>query len=162
MTRSQLSRLLLEGPVIRPLREYALSALGSQPPARVDRRLPAAPAAEEKTGRAQGEAEPAAINKKIAVYLNRAALRIFSVPSFQAYWKDVVLFQDDQARDGQCKIQFVFHRLPEEAHPLVIRLLAAPREPKLTRFTKDGVACTGVELEVKPEDFGGEDYDYAF
>lgn len=108
-----------------------------------------------------GEEKPQ-VDKKIAVFLNRAALRLFSVPSFQTYWKDTVLIADPDAQDGRCRIQFVFHRLPEEAYPLLTRLLAAPRNPKYTRFVDKGQARTGVELEVSPDDFGGEDYDYAF
>jgi len=108
-----------------------------------------------------GEDRPR-IDKRIGVYMNRAALRLFSVPSFQTYWKDTVLFSDTDAKDGRCRIQFVFHRLPEEAHPLLVKLLAAPNDPKFTRFVDKGQARTGVELDVSPEDFGGEEYDYAF
>lgn len=102
------------------------------------------------------------IDKKIAVFLNRMILRIFSVPSLMTYLKDVVLFQDDQAQNGQCKIQLVFHRLPDEAHPQVVKLICAPRDPKFSRFVDKGQARTGVEMEVEPDDFGGEEYDYAF
>lgn len=99
------------------------------------------------------------IDKKIGVFLNRAILRIFSVPSLMQYLKDVVLFTDE---GDVCKIQFVFHRLPDEAVPQLTKLLAAPREPKYTRFVDKGQAKTGVELEVQPDDFGGEEFDYAF
>jgi hypothetical protein len=102
------------------------------------------------------------IDKKVSTYLTRTALRIFSMPSLDAFWKDTVLFNDTGAEDGHCKIQFVFHRLPEEAHPMLVKLLAAPRPPKFTRFVDKGQARTGVELEVTPDDFGGEEYDYAF
>lgn len=165
MNRASLAKLLIEGPRVVPLREYALTALGINPDKPVSKRVPKPPSDGHQPllGKSPTQPEaPAPIDKKIAVYMNRAALRIFSVPSFQIYWRDTVLFQDDQAKDGQCKLQFVFHRLPEEAHPLLIRLLAAPRDPKLTRFVKDGTACTGLELDLKPDDFGGEEYDYAF
>ena len=112
-------------------------------------------------GRQDGDGKPN-IDKKIAVFLNRAILRIFSVPALMSYLKDVVLFQDDQAANGQCKIQFVFHRLPEEAHPQVIKLIAAPHDPTFTRFVDKGQARTGIELEVEPDDFGGETFDYSF
>lgn len=165
MNRVQLAQFLIEGPRVRPLAEYALTALGISRNKKVDK-VPAPPRTGKinQLGRPPNDApqSPAPIDKKIAVYMNRVALRIFSVPSFQVYWRDTVLFQDDQAKDGQCKLQLVFHRLPEEAHPLIIRLLAAPRDPKLTRFVKDGIACTGIELDLKPDDFGGEDYNYAF
>lgn len=101
------------------------------------------------------------IDKKIAVFLNRLLLRIFSVPALLTYLADVALFQDDAAQDGHCKIQLDFLRLPDEVHPQIIKLCAAPREPKMVRYIKNGSARTGVELEVKPDDFGGEEYDYA-
>ncbi len=105
------------------------------------------------------EEEMPEIDKKIGVFLNRAILRIFSVPSMMQYLKDVVLFA---AEGDVCKIQFVFHRLPEEAVPQLTKLLAAPRDPKYTRFIDKGQARTGVELDVQPDDFGGEEYEYAF
>lgn len=59
-------------------------------------------------------------------------------------------------------LQLSFRRLPQEVISPLIRLIAAPRSPKLFRFTKDGSARTGVEIDLKPSDFPGEDYDYAF
>lgn len=102
------------------------------------------------------------IDKKIAVYLNRLLLRIFSVPALMTYLADVALIQDDEAKDGQCTIQLDFLRLPEEVYPQVVKVCAAPRDPRLVRYVKKGSARTGVELDVKPEDFGGEDYEYAY
>jgi hypothetical protein len=100
------------------------------------------------------------VDKKIAVYLNRLLLRIFSVPALMSYLNDVALFPT-KAQDGECKIQLVFHRLPEEVFPQMLRLFAAPKNPKLFRFVDQGQARTGVEMTVKPGDFGGEDIDYA-
>lgn len=157
MKSAKLAQILIEGPrlvlvddVSQPLSKTTTDT--SAPQGGLDR---GRPAEEEKP-------EKAKIDKKIAVFLNRVILRIFSVPSLMNYLKDVVLFQDDQAANGQCKIQLVFHRLPDEAHPQVIKLLAAPRDPKFTRFVDQGQARTGVEMEVQPDDFGGEEYDYAF
>ena len=59
-------------------------------------------------------------------------------------------------------VQLSFRRLPQEVLTPLIRLIASPREPKLFRFVKDGQARTGVQIEVRPEDFPGEEYDYAF
>lgn len=165
MTSAQLAQLLIEGPRV-VLREEATAPIGGRDP--ITRT--AMGGASHRSVDQDDEDDPDVgasedkpkVDKKIAVFLNRAALRIFSVPSFQTYWKDTVLISDPDAQDGRCRIQFVFHRLPEEAYPLLTRLLSAPRNPKYTRFVDKGQARTGVELEVAPDDFGGEEYDYAF
>ena len=171
MTSAQLAQLLIEGP--RVVREDAMAPLSRTNTTSISRGVsqsdPITRTAQGANHRsvdqddgAEGGNDKPQVDKKISVYLNRAALRLFSVPSFQTYWKDTVLIADPDAQDGRCRIQFVFHRLPEEAYPLLTRLLAAPRNPTYTRFVDKGQARTGVELEVAPDDFGGEDYDYAF
>jgi hypothetical protein len=164
MTTAELAKLLIEGPrmvedVEGPMDPITRTAMGGPSHRAIDKKddLDGAEAGDMDQG-----AEQPKIDKKIAVYLNRVALRLFSVPSLQTFWKDTVLFSDTGSADGRCKIQLVFHRLPEEAHPMLVKLLAAPRDPKFTRFVDHGQARTGVELEVGPDDFGGEDYDYAF
>lgn len=112
-----------------------------------------------KAAAADDEAPP--VDKKIAVFFNRALLRIFGCTSLMTYLNDASVFPVANSSDGSCKIQFVFNRLPDEVHPQVVRLIAAPRDPKFTKFVDRGQALTGLEMEVKPEDFGGEDYDYA-
>lgn len=124
------------------------------------------------------------IDKKIAVYVNRLMLRLQSQPALMANLADVTVFKpgieadtDDQVEDGVFNeaeeketkapadgviIQLSFRRLPQEVLTPLIRLIASPREPKLFRFVKDGQARTGVQIEVRPEDFPGEEYDYAF
>lgn len=153
MNSAQLARLLIEGPRVvedqaGPMDPITRTAMGVSHQSVDDDDTEAASSPK--------------IDKKISTYLTRAALRIFSMPSLDSFWKDTVLFNDTGAKDGRCKIQFVFHRLPEEAHPMLVKLLAAPRPPKFTRFVDKGQARTGVELEVTPDDFGGEEYDYAF
>lgn len=164
MTIVALAKFLIEGPRIvedveGPMDPITRTAIGAANHQAIDKE-------DDRGGTDAGETnqdgEKPKIDKKIAVYLNRVALRMFSVPSLQTFWKDTVLFSDTGSKDGRCKIQFVFHRLPDEAHPMLVKLLAAPRAPKFTRFVAAGQARTGVELEVSPEDFGGEDYDYAF
>lgn len=150
MTKADLAKLLVEGPRV--------VMLDAEDPKQALQMLTKAGRADHQPMDTDGEPK---IDKKIGVYLNRAILRIFSVPSMMTYLKDVVLFSDD-TNNGQCKIQFVFHRLPDEAIPQLTKLLAAPRDPKYTRFVDKGQAKTGVELEVQPDDFGGEEYDYAF
>jgi len=159
MTTAALAKLLIEGPrvvlvddISAPMDLVTKTATGVQA---VNR--DSAEDSEDKEDNGSFE-----VNKKIAVYLTRLALRLFSVPSFQTFWKDSVLIADPKAEDGRCKIQLVFHRLPDEAHPILSKLLAAPRNPKFTRFIDKGQARTGVEIEVMPDDFGGEEYDYAF
>ena len=152
MTAAKLAQILIEGPKVI-LRDDT-----AEPFTKPTEASPDQGAEPEEKGK---DARPK-IDKKIAVFLNRMILRIFSVPALMSYLKDVVLFQDDQAQNGQCKIQLVFHRLPDEAHPQVVKLVCAPRDPKFTRFVDKGQARTGVEMEVEPNDFGGEEYDYAF
>jgi hypothetical protein len=126
----------------------------------------------------QGKAQK--IDKKIAVYLNRVLLRHWNTPAFLAFLKDVAMFSKDE-HDAQPKnedkespdaqsttnpnsqvvIQLVYNRLPEEALPMLLKLLSAPCEPEFVRFIDGGQAYTGVQLTVSPDDFGGEDYDYA-
>lgn len=166
MTSADLAELLIEGPkiVIEDIAGPLSFSTRSSDPTRTADTHNSRDQAPNDTD-AEGfddEDEAPNIDKKIAVYLNRAILRIFSVPSLMTFLKDVVLFPDTQSKDGQCRIQFVFHRLPEEAHPMLVKLLASPQDPKFTRFVDKGQARTGLELEVSPEDFGGEEYDYAF
>jgi len=165
MTRAALAKLLIEGPRVvlvddleGPLDPTTKNAAVSHQS--IENDDDGYPSVAPQKG-ADGEEQKPEIDKKIAVYLNRVTLRLFSVPSLQTYWKDTVLFSDTGAEDGSCKIQLVFHRLPEEAHPMLVKLLAAPHEPKFTRFLDKGQARTGVEMEVTPDDFGGEEFDYA-
>jgi hypothetical protein len=162
MKSAKLAQLLIEGPRV-VLVEDTASPLSKETSGKETAGLGAERGVDPglDRGRPADEKQPK-IDKKIAVFLNRVILRIFSVPSLMSYLKDVVLFQDDEAQNGQCKIQLVFHRLPDEAHPQVVKLIAAPRDPQFTRFVDKGQARTGVELEVEPDDFGGEEYDYAF
>ncbi len=132
------------------------------------------------------------IDRKIAVFVNRLMLRLHSQPAFLSNLADVTVFKpgfegetDDQVEDGEFNestelenrpvkeendedpnevviVQLSFRRLPQEVISPLIRLIGAPREPKLTRFTKEGSARLGVELHLKPSDFPGEEYDYSF
>lgn len=101
------------------------------------------------------------IDKKVAVYLNRLLLRIFSMPALMSFLADVALFQDDQSKNDGCTIQLDFLRLPEEVYPQLITLCAAPRPPKMLKYVKSGSARTGVQLEVRPDDFPGSEYSYS-
>lgn len=59
-------------------------------------------------------------------------------------------------------LQLSFNRLPKEVIAPLLRLIAAPRQPKLFRYTKDGFARMGIEIDLRPSDFPGDDYDYSF
>jgi hypothetical protein len=125
------------------------------------------------------------IDKKISAYANRLMLRLHSQPALMANLADVTVFKPgaeedtpDQVEDGEFQeapdrqnavdrhspvlIQLSFRRLPQEVISPLIRLMGAPREPKVYRFVKDGQARMGVELELRPQDFPGDDYEYAF
>ena len=138
MKSKHLARVLIEGPSVRDI------IMGS------DKDHESAESSEDKPE----------VDKKIAVYMTRLLLRIFSVPALMSYLNDAALFRTD-GEDGECKIQLVFHRLPDEVHPQMLKLFAAPGQAKLFKFVDQNQARTGVEMVVKPEDFGGEDIDYA-
>ena len=70
--------------------------------------------------------------------------------------------KDSEDPDQLVLLQLSFRRLPQEVISPLIRLIGSPRSPKLFKFTKDGSARTGVEIDLKPSDFPGDDYDYAF
>lgn len=126
------------------------------------------------------------IDKKIAVFVNRLMLRLHSQPAILANLSDVAVFKpgigqetEDQVEDGKFNesedeeterdeksdtvlVQLSFRRLPQEVISPLIRLIAAPREPKLFRYIKDGSARIGIQIELNPGDFPGDEYDYAF
>ncbi len=71
--------------------------------------------------------------------------------------------EKDEAEENQVVlVQLSFRRLPQEIIAPLIRLIASPRDPKLFRYSKDGSARTGVEIDLKPDDFPGDDYEYSF
>jgi hypothetical protein len=77
--------------------------------------------------------------------------------------KDEDAKQDEMdSEDSTVILQLSFRRLPREVLAPLTRLLAAPRDPKMTRYTKDGFARLGVEIGLKPSDFPGDDYEYSF
>lgn len=67
-----------------------------------------------------------------------------------------------QDPDSTVLLQLSFRRLPQEVIAPLVRLIGAPREPKLLRYTKDGSARLGIEVELKPTDFPGDEYEYSF
>lgn len=69
---------------------------------------------------------------------------------------------DDKDPNSSVILQLSFRRLPQEVIAPLLRLIACPRQPKTFRYTKDGSARLGIEVELKPSDFPGDDYEYAF
>ena len=132
------------------------------------------------------ESADADIDPKIQAYVNRLMLRFQSQPSLLMYLVDQTTFKpniegstSDQVEDGEFNepdaqpdkketdddevvVQFSFRRLPKEIIPPLLRLIAAPREPEMFQFTKEGQARTGIQIKLKPSDFPGEEIDYAF
>ena len=132
------------------------------------------------------------LNKKVRVYIDRLMLRLHSQPALMANLDDVIAFKpgieaetadtvkdgvfhegleddkpEDQDRaseedDATVILQLSFKRLPQEVISPLLRLIAAPREPKLFRYIKGGEARLGIQIDLKPSDFPGSDYEYAF
>lgn len=102
------------------------------------------------------------LNKKVSVYLTRLLLRIFENPSLMSFMTGVAVVPDEENGEGAAKIQLSFLRLPQEIMPQLKRLFAAPHDPQMFRFVEDGVAHHGFEIKVKPDDFEGDAYAYAF
>lgn len=69
--------------------------------------------------------------------------------------------QPDTDKDEAVVIQLDFKRLPQEVISPLMRLIAAPRQPKIYKFVKDGSARIGVAISVRPSDFPGDEYDYS-
>jgi hypothetical protein len=126
------------------------------------------------------EAADADIDPKVQAYVNRLMLRIASQSSLSMYLVDQTTFKpgiagstSDQVEDGDFNegdkdsdetviVQLSFRRLPKEIIAPLLRMIAAPRDPKLFQFIKDGQARTGIHIELKSTDFPGEEIDYAF
>lgn len=70
--------------------------------------------------------------------------------------------KDSEDPNSTVILQLSFRRIPQEVVAPLLRLIACPREPKMFQYTKDGSARLGVEIELKPSDFPGDEYDYAF
>ncbi len=100
------------------------------------------------------------IDTRVKVFCNRLMLRIFSQPSLMSFLADASVYKPDP--DGNNVVmEMDFMRLPEEVIEPMLRLISAPRSPKLFSYVKDGSARTGVKIELKPEDFPGGELDYA-
>ncbi len=100
------------------------------------------------------------IDKRVKVYCNRLMLRMFSQPSLMSFLSDASIYKPDPNGD-KVVMEMDFMRLPEEVIEPMIRLIAAPRTPKLFAFEKNGAARTGVKIDLEPKDFPGDYLDYA-
>jgi hypothetical protein len=100
-------------------------------------------------------------SKKVTAYINRLMLRIFNVPSFQSFLADTACIPDKD-EPGAMTLQLDFQRLPEEAIPHLVKLLASPSKIHIFNYTKDDAARTGVQIKLSPDMFAGDETDYAF
>jgi len=100
---------------------------------------------------------------KIKVLADRLALQVFSVPSLQAHLADYAVVPSGKP-DGSVRIQLDFLKLPKEILSDLERLLSVDyfKNHRLVKYTKNGQARTGLEIEVTPKELPGEAYDYAF
>lgn len=101
------------------------------------------------------------IQGKLQVVLNRMVLAILSAPSLAAYTVDTGIKAN---ADGSATLEFEFLKLPEEVVPQVERLLSTHYfgKPKWTRFVRDSSARMGLQIQVKPDDIPGSQYDYSY
>ena len=105
----------------------------------------------------------ATVDKKIGVLATRMLLQILSVPSLMAHLADFAVMATGEG-DGKVKIQLDFLRLPKEILPELEKLLSVDhfKDHRLLKYTRNGQARTGLEIEVSPKDLPGERYDYAY
>jgi hypothetical protein len=108
----------------------------------------------------QEEATPTKVGKKTSVFLNRMMMRMFSVPAVLQALSDVGIAPSVEKTD-KTTIQLDFQKLPQEAIPAVINLIASPTKMKFLRYVKNGQARYGFEFDIAEEDLPGEDFDVA-
>lgn len=108
----------------------------------------------------QEEATPNKVGKKTSVFINRMMMRLFSVPAVLQALADVGVAPSVE-KTGKTTIQLDFQKLPQEAIPAVINLIASPANMKLLKYVKNGQARNGFEFDLDEEDLPGEDYDVA-
>jgi len=89
-------------------------------------------------------------------------MRLFSVPSLLQALADVGIAPCEESNGkGKTTIQLDFQKLPEEAIPVLVNLIASPTNVKMLRYVKSGQARHGFEFVLKEEDLPGDEYDVA-
>jgi len=103
------------------------------------------------------------IDKKIGVVATRMLLSIFSVPSLLSNLVDFAIVANGDG-DGKVRIQMDFLKLPKEIIPELEKLLSVDyfKNHRLLKYTKNGQARTGLEIELTPKDLPGDAFDYSF
>ena len=103
------------------------------------------------------------IDKKIGVVATRMLLSIFSVPSLLSNLVDFAIVANGDG-DGKVRIQMDFLKLPKEIIPELEKLLSVDyfKNHRLLKYTKNGQARTGFEIELTPKDLPGDAFDYSF
>ena len=107
----------------------------------------------------QEDAAPSQVGPKTSVFVNRLMMRLFTVPSILSSLADVGVVAEDQANGGKTIIQLDFQKLPEEAIPVVINLIASPVPMRMMKYVKNGQARHGFELKISENDIPCDDYD---
>ena len=110
----------------------------------------------------QEDSAPSQVGHKTSVFVNRLLMRIFSVPAILSSLADVgVIGENKPNGGGKTTIQLDFQRLPEEAIPTVINLIAAPVPMRMLKYVKNGQARNGFEFQVSEADLPCDDYEMA-
>lgn len=107
------------------------------------------------------DAAPSQVGPKTSVFINRLMLRLFTVPSVMSALADVGVVSENSSNRGSTTIQLDFQRLPEEAVPTIINLIASPVPMRMLKYVKNGQARNGFEFTLSENDLPGEDYDLA-
>ena len=108
------------------------------------------------------DAAPSQVGPKTSVFVNRLLMRIFSVPSVLSSLADIgVIGENKPNGGGHTTIQLDFQRLPEEAIPTVINLIASPVPMRMLKYVKNGQARNGFEFEISETDLPCDDYEMA-
>ena len=108
------------------------------------------------------DAAPSQVGHKTSVFINRLLMRIFTVPTIMSSLADVgVIGENKPNGGGHTTVQLDFQRLPEEAIPTVIQLIASPVPMRMLKYVKNGQARMGFEFEISETDLTGDDYELA-
>jgi hypothetical protein len=109
----------------------------------------------------QEDAAPSQVGHKTSVFINRMMMRLFSAPSLLSTLADVGIVSEGATNGGSTTIQLDFQRLPEEAIPVVISLIASPVPMRMLKYVKNGQARNGFEFKLSEADLPCDDYDMA-
>ena len=108
------------------------------------------------------DASPDKVGAKTSVFINRLMMRLFTVPSVLQALSDVgVVPCDEENGANKTTVQLDFQKLPEEALPVVVNLIASPSKLRMLKYVKNGQARNGFEFDLNEDDLPGDEYDVA-